>query len=345
MEVYRAEPGHADTLPTYLRDIPASTREVRTPNTEYRIIVRDGGNARYILTLDTRAFRKHETLVIWVLVGIIAISSLIAIWLGYAVSSTILDPIVRLASSLKAHSAFDGKLPDNIAFSARDEVSFLANRISEYKKEIHESLSREREFTGYVSHELVTPLTVVKTNATMILEDTDLPDAHGKRLRRILRATSDMMELVDAFLMIARERADSVREFSNARTVVNDVIQNMVRESDLGRIRLVEERNPTQWYPIAHRGLAIVIRNLVVNALVYTEGLVTVKLDRSSLSVIDSGTQGEYSSATVRRRGLGMHIVRRICENYGLLFDGHLDPSAGSCFSVTIPHDAAGTGE
>lgn len=337
MSIYRIKRSARGDLPSYLQSVDAATRKVSGFGTEYRTAIRDVDDIRYILTIDASAFRAHEHFVIWTLILLSIGSSLAAIWIGHSLSSTIIEPVTRLAKAIERSKNDNGGTVKLEYFNTKDEVFYLAKTFIEYENEIKASLDREREFSGYVSHELTTPLTVVRANASLLISDSSLTDKHRQRAERMLRAASDISELVDIFLMVARQEDSAADEYCDPVEAINYVISNMLRASDKHRIRFIAEEGAAQSVPISRRGFLVILRNLVVNALLYTRGTVTIVLSEGEITIRDMGNNEKISPSLAGRRGLGLHIVDRICSNYGLEFTSDMDPGSGSRQTIRLP--------
>ena len=81
-------------------------------------------------------------------------------------------------------------------------------------------LERERAFTADVSHELRTPLTSIQTSCELMLEDRGLSPKARERLEKIDAAAARLADLVNAFLLMAREEAEHVQWVTRAMEYV-----------------------------------------------------------------------------------------------------------------------------
>src|SRR6185437_2703846 len=91
----------------------------------------------------------------------------------------------------------------------------------------------ERNFTRDASHELRSPLTVIKMSVDMLADEAGLSDFGARSVRRIHRASRELEMLVEALLVLAR---DADKPADKERFVVNDVLQ---RELQAARELLV----------------------------------------------------------------------------------------------------------
>ena len=172
-------------------------------------------------------------------------------WWVYRESNQLLSPIVWLANKFEK---FDPAHPDanlsDISSIPGDmdwEVEKLANSFSTYSLRIRRFVERERAFTRDASHEFRTPLTVIKMASGILLSEENLDDYSKKYVTRIKTSAQDMEELIDAFLILARE---TDKEFVDETIVVADIV-----EQELCSAKIYMDEKPVsleidQQYPL-----------------------------------------------------------------------------------------------
>lgn len=262
-------------------------------------------------------------------------------WWIYRESNQLLSPIVWLANKF---DKFDPAHPDavltDIELIPGDtdwEVEKLAKSFSSYSLRIRRFVERERAFTRDASHEFRTPLTVIKMATDILLSEDELDDYSKKFVNRIKNSAKDMEELIDAFLILARE---TDKEFENGPVIVVDVVKN---ELDSAGIYLdnkavtleIDEQYPLKLFT-AQKVLSIVLGNLIRNAVLYTnEGVVSVVIKENSVIVSDTGIgmneeqikrifqpyyRAKQSGKTEREGyGVGLTIVKRLASRFDWL--------------------------
>src|SRR3546814_632942 len=141
------------------------------------------------------------------------------------------------------------------------------------------------------SHELRTPMTVIHMACDLLLADGSL-DANAQRsVQRIQAASRDMLALVEAFLILAREGDTGLpdEDFS-----VNDIVREEVEKARPllhdKPVRLEIDEQAAFALHAPPRVLAVLLGNLLRNACLYTEsGVITVRIVAGELLVIDTG--------------------------------------------------------
>jgi len=257
---------------------------------------------------------------------------LFSLVLGVWLSSRVLRPVTDLAKRLRDFRRV-GKAEALAPHFADDEVGELAVALDEYAMRLTSVVERDREFNSDVSHELRTPLAVIASTTELLQGSPDMTDKLRERLKRIERASRQATELIEALLLLSRaERRGPTRgETTDVARVASDVIES--QRPQMGgkpiEIELASDGSVTVNAPASV--LSVALTNLIGNAIKYTmEGKVTVRVLDGRVDVIDTGPgikpedaeklfqrgiRGE--SATGGGAGLGLAIVRRLCELYG----------------------------
>ena len=154
--------------------------------------------------LTTRLVRNIATLFSVVAafgVGLLA-------WAGYRRVRDLVRPVRLLAEQARGWDPEHSEVAlwrEPVAGMPRSvEVDTLRNALAGVEDRLRSYIERERRFTRDASHELRTPLTVVRM-ATEQLKGESLSPRGERSLARIERSARDMEELVDAFLLLARD--------------------------------------------------------------------------------------------------------------------------------------------
>ena len=318
----------------------------------FHALVRDIDGHRYVLLQDQSDFEDREQALYGVvLVGFI-LSVLLSALLGWLLARKVIAPVVRLAGQVRHRDQLLGLAPPLAPDYASDEVGQLAQAFDDTLGRLRDALTRERLFTSDVSHELRTPLMVIATSCELLMENTGLDERSRQQVRRIGRASEEMRDLVQTFLMLARAQREGGEGVPRASLggLADELVALWREPIEAKGLRFdYQPGNPLETRFNA-AFLRSVLGNLLRNALHYTEsGHIELRLDARGFSVEDSGVgipeeQREAMFLPFVRGleqrgdglGLGLSLVKRICESQGWVVSLTPSVSGGCHFRVDL---------
>lgn len=320
-------------LPKDLRHLERGFHEVFREQLSYHAMVEIVDGRRYVLLQDQSDFEERERVLFAVVLVGFVLSLALAVFLGWVLARRVMAPVVRLARQVRHRDQLLGLAPPLAPDYAADEVGELAVAFDATLGRLRQALTRERLFTSDVSHELRTPLMVLATSCELLLENPALDQRGRTQVERINRASEEMRELVQTFLMLARaEREDNGM---SPRLALAQVAENLlgVWRGPIESKGLTLIFEPGQTLDTLYNAtfLTAVMGNLLRNALHYTDqGFIRLSLTSTGFVVEDSGVgipeekREAMFEPFVRGNekrgeglGLGLSLVQRICENQG----------------------------
>ena len=320
-------------LPKDLRHLERGFHEVFREQLSYHAMVEIVDGRHYVLLQDQSDFEERERVLFAVVLVGFVLSLALAVFLGWVLARRVMAPVVRLARQVRHRDQLLGLAPPLAPDYAADEVGELAVAFDATLGRLRQALTRERLFTSDVSHELRTPLMVLATSCELLLENPALDQRGRTQVERINRASEEMRELVQTFLMLARAQRED--NGMSPRSTLGQVAENL-----LGVWRgPIESKGLTLAFDPGHPAetlynatfLTAVMGNLMRNALHYTDqGFIRLTLSVTGFVVEDSGVgipeekREAMFEPFVRGNeqrgeglGLGLSLVQRICENQG----------------------------
>ena len=291
--------------------------------------------------------------------------------LGWWLAGTSMQPLLRIMDELEAIS--DGRsLHRRLAVPlSGDEIARLVVTLNGMLARLEQSFAGLRRFTADASHELKTPLMVLRAGVERGLTHPKTPPEVLQALDETLAQINQMTEMVDNLLTLARAdegRAPLAVEEADLRELVADVSETagMLGESAEVCVTTDIPAGPVRLAVDRHR-IRELLLNLVTNAIKYTPAGGTVGLslseaaDAVTLAVSDSGigiAPGDlphifdrfWRADPARSRtgeragtGLGLAITKWIAEAHGGTITVQSRPGRGTLFTVRLPRNGRGT--
>jgi len=301
-----------------------------------------------------------QTIVIAFVVGVVP-----AILVGGWIAGRALEPVDRMITEVREIT--DGRsLHRRLAVPlARDELSRLAETLNQMMTRLERNFAALRRFTADASHELKTPLTVVRAGVERAITRPDVSPETLAPLEETLQEVNRMTELLDSLLTLARAdegRAELHRESVDLRDILAEAGETgelLAEHAGVGmEIKMPAEPVVVSVDRSRMRQLAL---NLIENAVKYTPrgGQVSVELGgndgRAVFTVADTGigiAPGDlphifdrfWRADSARTRtserpgtGLGLAICKWIAEAHGGTIDVQSRPGRGTTFTVGLP--------
>jgi signal transduction histidine kinase len=144
----------------------------------------------------------------------VVLGTLLAGWLGWLLAGRAIAPVGQLAASVDAL----GTRPQPTALrdaTSSDELGHLAAAIDAYQARLVEADAHEQAFFADASHELRTPVAVVRGALEVLLDEPHPPVLEG-RLRRVERGIGELSDLLEAMLDVARRRPPQLEDVDAA---------------------------------------------------------------------------------------------------------------------------------
>ncbi|MCC6757522.1 MAG: HAMP domain-containing histidine kinase [Arenimonas sp.] len=295
----------------------------------YKYAIRRDADLVSYVRYDVTSASLSEQRMLLLVAGAIAVFSLLAWLIGIWSSSRVISPVLELARRLRQMVGKENTQQLAPLFP-NDEVGQLAAALDDYAARMTQIVRRDREFNADVSHELRTPLAVIRGATELLLANPDITDKMRQRLLRIDRAALQCTDLTTALLMLSR----------NERGMGSCDISRLVRQlAEANRAHLA--RKPVEIFVEGLDGvvieapeavLSVAIGNLLGNACKYTvEGEVRCRVETDRVLIEDTGPglstedaerlfERGYRGSSVGNTtggGIGLSIVRRLCELYG----------------------------
>jgi len=319
---------------------------------------------RVAMSLENMQETKRRFLVI--VAGLLPVMLLLSGGGGWLLAGRVLRPIDTMTRSANKISA--EHLNQRLTVSGNgDELDRLARTINAMLDRIDDSVQEMRRFSTDASHELQTPLTILKGEMEVALLKPRSPATYQQVLHSSLEEIERINRLVEGLLLLARADVGLLKldlepvDMAQLCLRLCNQLQPLARENNIAL-------SHGTLAPVLVDGdelqLQRMITNLIDNGIKYTPagGHVTVSVDkedgRALIRVQDSGAgvptedvreifNRFYRTAQARRQnsrgsGLGLSIVRSIALAHHGNITVENAADGGSIFFVSIPCIASG---
>jgi two-component system, OmpR family, sensor kinase len=323
-----------------------------------------GSVARIVagVTLDQSSVAAHD------IGGVVLLAAplilLVSVGAAYMIAGRAFRPVDTIINEVEAITdgrSLHRRLPLD---ESSEELTRLARTLNAMMGRLETSFGALRRFTADASHELKTPLTVLRADVERAMSANPQSTEQMVALEEALRETRRMADLVDSLLTLARAdegRFDLVRERIDLEPLAREIYETaVILGEDAGITVSMPVLEPVVVMGDRER-LRQLFMNLVVNAIKYTAhgGRVDISLSQrlhaATFTVRDTGigiAAGDlpyiferfWRADRVRSRGterggfgLGLAISQYIAQAHGGTLTVTSRLGRGTVFTVTLP--------
>ncbi|MEJ6474637.1 HAMP domain-containing sensor histidine kinase [Pseudoalteromonas piscicida] len=279
-------------------------------------------------SIPTPWYKSPEAIAVTVALLAIAIFGSIVMMLMHTVTKPV-NALHKWASALDATNLEEP--PPQFKYK---ELSNLAHLIQQSLVDVNTSLKREQDFVRYASHELRTPIAIIRSSVELIDKiSPPLPIKCAKALQRIDIASHEMATLSETLLWLSKT---SKPKLDCQPIYLDQLIQSQVKALSY----LIAERDIQisfnlsryqVWLPSA--AAKIVIGNLIRNAMQHTFcGTIEIHQHQNLITIknIESIDNLEPQIDTLGY-GLGLKLVEQLCQQ--LNWQCHIEFVKGGCYA------------
>ncbi|MCD9615700.1 sensor histidine kinase [Chryseobacterium gleum] len=315
-----------DTVYTYEKQLPFISEQKKE---RYRCLKKVVylHNKPYLFTIQTNIEESHETIAVIAMITIFFFVVIVVglLYLNRKLSSSIWKPFRDTLDQLKI---FNLNSQNTIEFPVSDTSEFEELNQSLYKL-IERNISTyktQKEFTENASHELQTPLAIIKNKLDILLQDQDLTEKQYRIAEDINKALTRSSRINKNLLLLAK--IDN-NQFDHSETIFFDqllhqsieILEEHFEQKNISATESISNDVQVNGNSILTE---ILINNLIINAIRHTSpgGSVSIELNQSYFEVSNSGTEKLNTEALFKRfskfsadnngSGLGLSIIQEI---------------------------------
>ncbi|HEV8512391.1 MAG TPA: HAMP domain-containing sensor histidine kinase [Cyclobacteriaceae bacterium] len=215
--------------------------------------------------------------------------------------------------------------------SSINEFNELAIAIEKMSTKINDEFNILKEFTENASHEIQTPLAIIKNKLEILLQAPGLSKDQMDLISSASAATNRLSKLNEALIILSKIENRQFHEVEDI-SVNSNIDRILLSMEELIKIKSISiERHFHEALHIKmHPYLAeILLENLVINSIKHntTPGSISITTDSETLEIVNSGNHSSGNVEKLFQRfvksnpksqslGLGLSIVKAICDTY-----------------------------
>lgn len=297
----------------------------------------------------------------FIIVGVIVLS--LTVFVSYSVSQKLTSGLKNLSSTAVRFAKGDFNV--DFVDAEYQEIADLSDTLNSVRDEVKKSGDFQRELLANVTHDLKTPLTMIKAYASMIREISgDNPEKRDKHLQVIIDEADRLTGLVNDVLTVSKI-SSNIDELNfkvfNLTEFLYGIINKFNYLQETQGYSFMTDIDPNLYTRADSEKIGQVIYNLLSNAINYTgeDKIVYISLksdldsDRIRFTIKDTGKGisaedlpdiwdryyriKENHNRPVTGTGLGLNIVKKILQNHSLDFGVESELGKGSSFWVDFP--------
>lgn len=211
-----------------------------------------------------------------------------------------------------------------------EEFAILDTAIQQMTTKVIQDYHSLKQFTENASHEIQTPLAVIKSQIELLIQKADWQEHEWKALNNINEAASRLSKLNQALLLLTRienQQYSDTKSINLKECIIRklDQLEPMTEDKNL----LITPHLEDKFLHINANLADILLNNLLGNAVKHnlSNGTIKVFLDKNRLLIRNTGQILHTTPAHLFKRfqknnkssaslGLGLAIVQQICERY-----------------------------
>lgn len=212
-------------------------------------------------------------------------------------TGALLKPFEKIINKIRATAEPGSYDPTPVLSSTRD-FQILDSTLSQLMEKINSSLQKEREITQNISHELLTPISLLRNKLENILMDDNADEDLTIKVNESLTTLHRLKTLVNSLLLISRIESNQYLRSDKVHVheLINEVVDELQPMADDGGVVIIQDYSRELLFEKANRPLLFsLFFNVVNNALKHTPrgGEIWIlghrKKRRCQVEIVDSG--------------------------------------------------------
>ncbi len=220
----------------------------------------------------------------------------------------------------------------NLSNTNIDEFFFLNNTLEQTINSAEQEYRILKEFTENASHEMQTPLAIVRSKLDLVIQQEGLSEAQAKAIKSAYAGITRLDKLNRSLLLLTKIENKQFQEISmlNVKTKVQEKLEQLQEIMEESSVAVTSELKNAV-IACNEMLLEILLNNLVSNAVRHNskEGKINILLRPGFFQIANTGSTHSLDQERIFRRfykdeqhatkhGLGLAIVKQIAEQSGI---------------------------
>ena len=223
--------------------------------------------------------------------------------------------------------------PEIISFenSEIDELNKLTEIFKKMSSKISADFNEQKQYTENVSHEIQTPLAIIRSKADQLLQSENIGEKEMEQLEIIMNITSRLSRVNQALILLTKidNKFYADKTSFAVLKIINEKIEfysHLIKEKSIEVEINVDDKFEITMSSYLADTLFV---NLIKNAIMHNvqDGKININYDGKALYIINSGPELNIKDNIFKRfvrssnkesLGIGLSIVKRICDAYSI---------------------------
>ncbi len=300
------------------------------------------GKAIYRITIRTSHIESDD-LIISIIYPVLFLFIMLLLGfflINYFISKRLWNPFYKTLEQLNKYNIAETITKFDItSIKEFSELNAVLNKMIE---NIHADYISQKQFIENASHEIQTPLAVIKSKIELLIQSVSLSENDIQIIQSVYNATNKLSSLNKALLLLSKIENNQFKDMEeiNINVLVDKTLEHFEEIISLKNIQIKKKYDGVLSVKMNPALADILVTNLIQNAIRHNlkKGLITVLMNKNAITICNTGNTPATpmdklfkrfvkSDASSESIGLGLAIVKEICEKYKIKIDYTYDDS------------------
>ena len=249
---------------------------------------------------------------------------------NFFISKKIWSPFYKTVDKISQYN-FAGNQLQKLPNTGIKEFNELNNAINNMSEQIMKDFINLKEFTENASHEIQTPLAIIKLKLELLIQSENLNKEQSLNIQSMNAAVAKLSKLNQSLILITKiENSQFInKEKIDVKSEIEKIISNYEDLIQAKNIQLKTNLDPNAVLNMDQTLAEILLSNLLTNAIKHNinKGEINIDLVNKELNISNTGNPLNCEPEKLFKRfqkihrssdslGLGLSIVKSICDFY-----------------------------